>query len=83
KNQDEAARISVEIPKKGEGVVAEGDEVDSLAPSSKKKRGTRSNTGCHLLQGGSAKNTSAKGDGAAQEDVRTSTVNLEVPRPVC
>ncbi|MCI95864.1 hypothetical protein A2U01_0117163, partial [Trifolium medium] len=59
KNQDEAARISVEIPKKGEGIVAEGDEVDTLAPPSKKKRGTGSNTGCHLLQGGSAKNTSA------------------------
>ncbi|MCI84848.1 hypothetical protein A2U01_0106126, partial [Trifolium medium] len=26
KNQDEAARISIEIPKKGEDVTAEGDE---------------------------------------------------------
>ncbi|MCI70890.1 hypothetical protein A2U01_0092153, partial [Trifolium medium] len=44
KNPDEAARISVEIHKKGEGVAAEGDGVDTLAPPSKKKRGTRSNT---------------------------------------
>ncbi|MCI93740.1 hypothetical protein A2U01_0115038, partial [Trifolium medium] len=47
-----------------------------------KKRGTRSSTGRPLLQGGSAKNISAGGDGIAQEDVEVPAVNIEVPRPV-
>ncbi|MCI49972.1 hypothetical protein A2U01_0071216, partial [Trifolium medium] len=79
----EAARISIEIPKKGEGVAAEGAGVNTLAPPSKKKRLTRSNTGRPLLQGGSAKNTSAGGDEVAPEDVEVSATNVEVPRPVC
>ncbi|MCI90554.1 hypothetical protein A2U01_0111847, partial [Trifolium medium] len=70
----EAARISIEIPGKGEGVAAEGDRINTLAPPTKKKRLTRSSTGCPLLQGGKAKNTSAGGDGVAQEDVEVSAV---------
>ncbi|MCI73436.1 hypothetical protein A2U01_0094700, partial [Trifolium medium] len=50
KSQDEAARISIEIPRKGEDVVAEGDETNALAPPTKKKRATRSRTGRALLQ---------------------------------
>ncbi|MCI47363.1 hypothetical protein A2U01_0068604, partial [Trifolium medium] len=53
KNQDETARISIEIPKMGEDVAAEGDETSALAPLTKKKRATRSSTGRALLQGGS------------------------------
>ncbi|MCI76626.1 hypothetical protein A2U01_0097896, partial [Trifolium medium] len=53
------------------------------APPPKKKRATRSSTGRPLLQDGSAKNTSAGGDGVAQEDVEISAVNIKVPRPVC
>ncbi|MCI46145.1 hypothetical protein A2U01_0067385, partial [Trifolium medium] len=78
-----AARISIEIPKKGEGVAAEGDEVNTLVPPPKKKRATRSSTGRPLLPGGSAKNTSSGGDGVAQEDVEISVVNIEVSWPVC
>ncbi|MCI58961.1 hypothetical protein A2U01_0080216, partial [Trifolium medium] len=33
KNQDETARISIEIPKKGEDVAAEGDEKQYWASS--------------------------------------------------
>ncbi|MCI62013.1 hypothetical protein A2U01_0083270, partial [Trifolium medium] len=50
KNQDETAHISIEIPRKGEDVTAEGDENIALAPPTKKKRATRSNTGRSLLQ---------------------------------
>ncbi|MCI35959.1 hypothetical protein A2U01_0057180, partial [Trifolium medium] len=50
KNQDETARISIEIPKKGEDVTAEGDETSTLVPPAKKKRATRSSTGRALLQ---------------------------------
>ncbi|MCI67045.1 hypothetical protein A2U01_0088303, partial [Trifolium medium] len=78
KNQDDPARISIEIPKKGEGVAAEGDEVSTLAPPPKKKRATRSSAGRPLLQGGSAKNTPAGGDGVAQEDAEVSATNVEV-----
>ncbi|MCI70060.1 hypothetical protein A2U01_0091323, partial [Trifolium medium] len=63
KSQDEAARISIEIPRKGEVVAAEGDGINIFAPPTKKKRLTRSSIGCPLLQGGSAKDTSAGGDG--------------------
>ncbi|MCI73099.1 hypothetical protein A2U01_0094363, partial [Trifolium medium] len=42
KSQDETVRISIEIPKKGEDVAAEGDETNTLAPPTKKKRATRS-----------------------------------------
>ncbi|MCI71120.1 hypothetical protein A2U01_0092383, partial [Trifolium medium] len=55
KNQDETARISIEIPKKGDGVATEGDGINTLAPLTKKKRATRSSTGRPLLQGGSTK----------------------------
>ncbi|MCI76097.1 hypothetical protein A2U01_0097366, partial [Trifolium medium] len=70
-------------PRKGEGVAAEGDGTNTLAPPAKKKRLTRSSAGRPLLQGGSAKNTSAGGDGVAQEDIEVSAANMEVPRPVC
>ncbi|MCI64729.1 hypothetical protein A2U01_0085987, partial [Trifolium medium] len=50
KNQEETARISIEIPKKGEDATAEGDETNALVPPTKKKRATRSNTGRALLQ---------------------------------
>ncbi|MCI72201.1 hypothetical protein A2U01_0093464, partial [Trifolium medium] len=65
KNQDETACISIEIPKKGEDVAAEGDETNTLAPPTKKKRMTRSSTERALLQGGSTKNLSTGGDGVA------------------
>ncbi|MCI64666.1 hypothetical protein A2U01_0085924, partial [Trifolium medium] len=77
------ARITIEIPKKGKDVAAEGDETTALAPPTKKKRATRSGTGRALLQGGSAKNISTGGDGVAQEDAEMSAANVEVPRPVC
>ncbi|MCI91190.1 hypothetical protein A2U01_0112484, partial [Trifolium medium] len=44
KSQDEGTRISIEIPRKGEGVTAEGDGNTDLAPPAKKKRLTRSST---------------------------------------
>ncbi|MCI73019.1 hypothetical protein A2U01_0094283, partial [Trifolium medium] len=79
-NQDETARISIEIPKKGEDVAVEGDETSAIAPPTKKKRATRSSTGRALLQGGSTQNLSIGGDGVAQEDVEVSAANIEVPR---
>ncbi|MCI93639.1 hypothetical protein A2U01_0114937, partial [Trifolium medium] len=45
KSQEEAARISIGIPKKGEDVTAEGDETNALVPPTKKKRATRSSAG--------------------------------------
>ncbi|MCI66162.1 hypothetical protein A2U01_0087420, partial [Trifolium medium] len=63
KSHDESARISIEIPRKGDGVAAEGDGNTALAPPPKKKRLTRSSTGSPLLQGGDAKSASAGGDG--------------------
>ncbi|MCI35591.1 hypothetical protein A2U01_0056812, partial [Trifolium medium] len=83
KSQDEAARISIVIPKKGEGVAAEGDGNTALAPPTKKKRATRGSTGRPLLQGGSAKNTSGGGDGVAQKDAEVVADNVQVPRPFC
>ncbi|MCI66285.1 hypothetical protein A2U01_0087543, partial [Trifolium medium] len=76
-------RISIEIPKIGEDVAAEGDGNTALVPPPKKKRATRGNAGRLLLQGGSAENTSTGGDGVAQEDAKGSAANVEVPRPVC
>ncbi|MCI78527.1 hypothetical protein A2U01_0099797, partial [Trifolium medium] len=46
-------------------------------------RGTRSNTGRALLQGGSVQNPSAGSDAVAQEDAEVSAENIEVPRSVC
>ncbi|MCI41264.1 hypothetical protein A2U01_0062497, partial [Trifolium medium] len=83
KSQDEAGRISIEIPKKGDDVVAEGDGVNTLAPLTKKKRATRSSAGRPLLQGGNTKNLSSGGDVVAQEDTEVSAANVKVPRPVC
>ncbi|MCI50643.1 hypothetical protein A2U01_0071887, partial [Trifolium medium] len=59
KTQEEPARISIEIPKKGEDVASEDDGNTTLAPLTKKKRASRGGTGRPLLQGGSAKTTSA------------------------
>ncbi|MCI88493.1 hypothetical protein A2U01_0109780, partial [Trifolium medium] len=53
KTQEEPSRISIEIPKKGEDVAAEGEGDTTLAPLTKKKRATRGGTGRPLLQGGS------------------------------
>ncbi|MCI76269.1 hypothetical protein A2U01_0097538, partial [Trifolium medium] len=72
KTQEEPARISIEIPKKGEYVAAEGEGDTTLVPLTKKKRATRGGTGRPLLQGGSTKNTSAGGGGVAQEDAEVS-----------
>ncbi|MCI78459.1 hypothetical protein A2U01_0099729, partial [Trifolium medium] len=66
KTQEEPSRISIEIPKKGEDVAAKDEGNTTLAPLTKKKRATRGGTGRSLLQGGSAKNASAGGDGVAQ-----------------
>ncbi|MCI39829.1 hypothetical protein A2U01_0061061, partial [Trifolium medium] len=79
----ETARISIEIPKKGDGVAAEGDRINTLALPTKKKRATRSSTGRSLLQGESTKNLSTGGDEVAQEAVEVSAASTEVPRPVC
>ncbi|MCI67793.1 hypothetical protein A2U01_0089052, partial [Trifolium medium] len=57
---------SIEIPKKGEDVTAEGDETNAPVPPTKRKRATRSHTGRALLQGGSAKNLSAGDDVVAE-----------------
>ncbi|MCI68042.1 hypothetical protein A2U01_0089301, partial [Trifolium medium] len=59
KNQEETTRFSIEIPKKGDVVTADGDEPDALAHPVKKKRATRGNTGRSLLQGGSTQNLAA------------------------
>ncbi|MCI67172.1 hypothetical protein A2U01_0088430, partial [Trifolium medium] len=64
-------------------VAAEDDGNTTLAPLTKKKRATRGGTGRPLLQGGSAKNTAAGGDGVAQEDTVVSAASFDVPRPVC
>ncbi|MCI35739.1 hypothetical protein A2U01_0056960, partial [Trifolium medium] len=80
---EETARISIQIPKKGGDVAAEGDETSTLAPPTKKKRATRSNTGRALLQGGSTKNPSAGGDAVAQEDTEVVADNVQAPRPFC
>ncbi|MCI85070.1 hypothetical protein A2U01_0106349, partial [Trifolium medium] len=58
KTQEETARISIEVPKKGGGAIGEGDPSEALPGPAKKKRGTRSNTGRALLQGGSVQNPS-------------------------
>ncbi|MCI82468.1 hypothetical protein A2U01_0103742, partial [Trifolium medium] len=47
--QEEPVRISIEIPKKGEDVAAEGDGNTALALPTKKKRATRGSTGRPLL----------------------------------
>ncbi|MCI88667.1 hypothetical protein A2U01_0109954, partial [Trifolium medium] len=65
---EEPVRISIEIPKKGEDVAAEGDGNTTLVPLIRKKRATRGGAGRSLPQGGHAKNASAGGDGVAQED---------------
>ncbi|MCI52636.1 hypothetical protein A2U01_0073882, partial [Trifolium medium] len=77
------ARISIQVPKKGEDATAEGDATDSLLSPAKKKRVTRSNTGRSLLQGGSTQNLTAGGDAAAQELTKMVAENFQVPRPVC
>ncbi|MCI96088.1 hypothetical protein A2U01_0117387, partial [Trifolium medium] len=59
------------------------DETDALVHPAKKKRATRSNTRCSLLQGGSTQNLTAGGDAVAQESTKVVAENLEVPRPVC
>ncbi|MCI86176.1 hypothetical protein A2U01_0107456, partial [Trifolium medium] len=66
KTSEETARISIPIPKKGEDATAGGESSDALINPAKKKRATRSNTGCGLLQGGSAQNLSAGSDVVAQ-----------------
>ncbi|MCI98229.1 hypothetical protein A2U01_0119532, partial [Trifolium medium] len=60
-------RFSIEIPKKGEVAATDGDETDALAHPAKKKRATRSNTGCSLLQGRSTQTIAAGGDAVTQE----------------
>ncbi|MCI78227.1 hypothetical protein A2U01_0099497, partial [Trifolium medium] len=50
KTQEEPVRISIEIPKKGEDVAAEGDEDTTLVPLVRKKRATRGGAGRSLLQ---------------------------------
>ncbi|MCI70841.1 hypothetical protein A2U01_0092104, partial [Trifolium medium] len=65
------------------GAIAEGDPSEALPGPAKKKRGTRSNTGRTLLQGGSVQNPSAGSDAVAQEDAEVSAENIDVPRPVC
>ncbi|MCI70993.1 hypothetical protein A2U01_0092256, partial [Trifolium medium] len=62
KNQEETARISIEVPKKGEDATAEGDATEALLNPAKKKRATRSNTGRSLLQGGTTQNLTVGGD---------------------
>ncbi|MCI51456.1 hypothetical protein A2U01_0072700, partial [Trifolium medium] len=59
KTPEEAARISVQIPKKGDSAIAEKEATDVPLNPAKKKRVTRSNTGRALLQGGSAQNITA------------------------
>ncbi|MCI26742.1 hypothetical protein A2U01_0047939, partial [Trifolium medium] len=83
KNQEETTRISIEIAKKGEDATAGGDDTNALVHPTKKKRMTRSNTGCSLLQGGSTQNLAAGDDVVAQEDAEVVAENIEVPRPVC
>ncbi|MCI76298.1 hypothetical protein A2U01_0097567, partial [Trifolium medium] len=68
KNQEDTARISIEIPKKGEDATADGGETDALVHLAKKNRATRSNTGRSLLQGGSTQNLTVGSDVVAQED---------------
>ncbi|MCI59214.1 hypothetical protein A2U01_0080469, partial [Trifolium medium] len=51
-NPEETARISIQVPKKGEDAAVGDDGVDALLGPAKKKRVTRSTTGCSLLQGG-------------------------------
>ncbi|MCI49339.1 hypothetical protein A2U01_0070583, partial [Trifolium medium] len=75
--------FSIEIPKKGEVATADGDETDASVHPVKKKRATRSNTGCSLLQGGSTQNLAVGGDAIIQESTEVVAENIEVPRPVC
>ncbi|MCI52881.1 hypothetical protein A2U01_0074127, partial [Trifolium medium] len=49
KSHDQSTRISIEIPRKGEDIAAEGDGNTALTPPAKKKRLTRSSTGRPLL----------------------------------
>ncbi|MCI85691.1 hypothetical protein A2U01_0106970, partial [Trifolium medium] len=56
KNPEETARISIQVPKKGEDAAAGNDAADALLGLTKKKRATRSTTGRSLLQGGSTQN---------------------------
>ncbi|MCI53039.1 hypothetical protein A2U01_0074285, partial [Trifolium medium] len=56
KNPKETARISVQVPNKGEDATTEGDASDALLSPAKKKRATRSSTGRSLLQGESTHN---------------------------
>ncbi|MCI38097.1 hypothetical protein A2U01_0059325, partial [Trifolium medium] len=83
KTQEETVRISIEVPKKGGGSIAEGDPLEALPGPARKKRATRSNTGRALLQGGSAQNPSVGSDAVAQEDAGVFAENIKVPRPVC
>ncbi|MCI93429.1 hypothetical protein A2U01_0114727, partial [Trifolium medium] len=45
KNPEETARISIQVPKKGEDAAAGNDATDALLGPAKKKRATRSTTG--------------------------------------
>ncbi|MCI45195.1 hypothetical protein A2U01_0066434, partial [Trifolium medium] len=81
KNQEETARISIEIPKRGEDATSDDDETDALVHIAKKKRATKSNTGRSLLQGESAQNLAVRVDTVAQESTEVVAENLEVPRP--
>ncbi|MCI79172.1 hypothetical protein A2U01_0100443, partial [Trifolium medium] len=48
KNPEETTRISIQAPKKGEDAAAGNDATDVLLGPTKKKRATRSTTGCSL-----------------------------------
>ncbi|MCI72396.1 hypothetical protein A2U01_0093659, partial [Trifolium medium] len=75
KHQEETTRISIEVPRKGEDALAEGDETDALVHPAKKKRATMSNTGRSLLQGGSTKNLTAGDAAVAQESTEVVAEN--------
>ncbi|MCI51537.1 hypothetical protein A2U01_0072781, partial [Trifolium medium] len=84
KNQEEPTRISIQVPKKGENVTAEGDAADDLLGPAKKKRLTKSTTGRSLLhQGGNSQNLTAGGDTVAQELTEVVAEKFQVPPPVC
>ncbi|MCI39152.1 hypothetical protein A2U01_0060383, partial [Trifolium medium] len=68
KTQEETARISIQILKKGEDATAGSAAADALLGPAKKKRTTRSTTGRSLLQGGSTQNLTA-GDAAVDQEL--------------
>ncbi|MCI49926.1 hypothetical protein A2U01_0071170, partial [Trifolium medium] len=78
KNQEETTRISIQVPKQGDDVIAEGDATDDLLSPVKKKRVTRSTTRRSLpLQGGSGQNLTSGGDTMAQELTEVVAENLQ------